>query len=197
MPNPSWTDWVTAISTAATVIASGAAGIVALLAYRRDIRSVLPIVEVDLNWIEGDAADGVFLKIDLKIVNRLDETLVLNNAAVVRPKRANLAQEDRTTARGGYQQRIPSKLRATHVRLNWQIQASGAYTTILGPPSRTDLVREPIYIFPPADWPGGIVRVDIWASSKALTIRDKRIVIFRRTPPRPSKATELIAKNIP
>lgn len=45
-------------------------------------------------------------------------------------------------------------------------------------------------VWPPASWNGGMLRADLRISSKADTIRDRRITISISTPARPSKQTD-------
>jgi hypothetical protein len=45
-------DWITATATAATALAASIAGLIAWLAFRRDVRASLPIIEADFAWAD-------------------------------------------------------------------------------------------------------------------------------------------------
>lgn len=73
---PGWTDWITAAATAITAVVVALSGWVAWLTYLRDKRHELPVIEPTLEWQE-DAKIGAHIKLRLWVVNRLDETLLI------------------------------------------------------------------------------------------------------------------------
>src|SRR5580700_8594103 len=80
--HPSVTDWITAAATGATAIATTIAGFIAWLAFRRDSRNQLPIIEADFGF------EWPYRVLNLIIRNRLPETIVVtSDLPLLLPKR--------------------------------------------------------------------------------------------------------------
>jgi hypothetical protein len=61
---------------------------------------------------------------------------------------------------------------------------------------KADTYHKEFYISPPDDWGEGSVKIDLRISSKALTIRDRRITIHKRIKPNPISNTDVIANSM-
>jgi hypothetical protein len=185
-------DWITATATGITAVAAGFAAFVAWLAFRRDARASLPVVEADLEWdIDGASS---FVLVTLTIRNRLEETITLDSARVKRPDGTLISNK---IVLGNDGRGIAVKRGdAPFIKIEREIQPLGSptesYFQII---QRTDVFQTELFLSPPNDWDGGWIRIDLRISSKALTIRDKRMVIKRRISPKPAKQTEAKANN--
>lgn len=166
-------EWITAIATVATALLTGTGGVATWLALRREGRRQLPIIEFDLSR----RATGEAL-VDLRIRNRLDETLVLTELAVVRPRGALASNRFVKTADGRRGEAVAGT--ASKLSLN----------VVIGPEEDRSHIPgfRPSYLQTFTLWPperflsGQSVELSLRFSSKALTIRDKRIVIKNSMP---------------
>ena len=170
------TDWITAVSTFGTMLVAGIAAWASLAMYWRAVSREMPIIEPDFTW-KVDPQLGRCIHATLKIVNRLDETLTIISAAVAKPRAASVSMGEYRTDRSGYQSHFPTASSKRDIPLGWDVQPRGAFSQHFG---ARDITRRDLYIFPPESWRGGIVRITLTASTKALTIRDRRITIKRR-----------------
>jgi len=166
---PQLTDWITAGATAITAVATGVAGLVAYLALRRDSTKELPVVEAILK----PAGKSDALSLQAVIRNRIAETLVAESVRVTRPKGASLAR---------MQSAGVSRRDATSGELMLGIEIPPAGSSIRGGPfdgTYSDSANVWLLLFPPQGWSAGVVEIQFRISSRALTIRDKRIVVRR------------------
>jgi hypothetical protein len=185
--HPSVTDWITAAATGTTAIAATIAGFVAWLAFRRDSRNQLPIIEADFGF------EWPYRVLNLIIRNRLPETIVVTSAIIRRPK-GSLISKPEWSSKGGIEIKQPTSNR---VDLDFDVAPFGAATVgIPGAPMYADAQRCDLYLLLPIDWTSGIVVIDLRISSRALTLRNKRMVIKRFTTAPPARKTAASA-NIP
>lgn len=174
-------DWITAGSTAATAIVAAAGSLVACLAYRRDSRASFPVVEVDLDWSRWFSN---ILTLNLIVRNQLYETITLDSIRVKKPSQMTFSK---SVKKDDGSSEI-EKGHSSRVTIGRTIAPIGIATEF--PPgrmTRLDMDREEYYLSPPDGWNGGIVDIDLRISSRALTMRDKRIVIKRRISPNTSR----------
>jgi hypothetical protein len=154
----------------------------------------MPIVERSFEWVTS--AEGMsFVHIRLLITNRLDETLIVETIQIRTPSRQRLRQLSRVRVdRGGQSQweDRPSADGHRKVRIWREIMPSGdvriaAFAT---QSVRVDRERFRFYLGPVKSARGLNIKLVVCVSSKALTIRHKRIVIKSRMTPRPAKQTD-------
>ena len=174
MSAPSSTDWITAISTAATGFFAAIAAWATFSAFRRESRRILPVVELNQSGGGGDIEFGDFLTMHLKIANRLDETLEIEKIIVKKPRHSRIS-----SGIVGQDGILHASVGATNIIFNPTIiSESGSYNEIYGLTQRADRSHIEIYIVPPKDWRSGSVRIDVVVSSRAKTIWRKRIVVM-------------------
>jgi hypothetical protein len=171
------TDWITSGSTFGTMIVAGMAAWATLAMYRRDVRREMPIIEPDFGR-KTDPTLGDYVEVNLKIVNRLEETLLVSSVTVDRPRSAMITRGGPGVGQSGYRGQVPTPSIKRTIDLDWPVQPSGSYDAkfmeAFVPAVRTDVARRTFYLLPPPSWDEGIVRMTLTVSSKALTIRDKR-----------------------
>jgi hypothetical protein len=164
------------------------------LAFRRDVKRSFPVVEGNIQW--ADPKFGSFLGFRLVIRNQLYETVVFESAKVRKPRGALFAEQKRNDFYGdiiGLE-----KGNSDSIAQSREISPIGSASGFMAPPGqvrRVDIYVESFYLSLPENWDGGKVRVDLWLSSKALTIRHRREKVKRRISPRPSKQTDEKAKS--
>jgi hypothetical protein len=167
---PSITDWITAAATGAT---AAIAGYIAWLGLHRDSVARLPVVEAELS------NDGGQCTLRLIVRNRLPEAIVVTSARIRRPKSALISRVS-TSSYGEGEVEPPTSDR---VDLNVEIAAAGTERVDnQGGPCEADVKPLTLYLFPPVGWVGGSAVIDLRISSRALTLRDKRIAIRRFMP---------------
>lgn len=176
MAEPSLTDWTTAISTAITGIFAAVAATVSIAAYRRDTRKGLPIVETHIARF-GTAPFGRFIEASVNITNRLDETLTIDAIIIREPKGATLSEGTIGLGAVGYGG-LPEPAAGTSNQINpmRKIRPAGAYSVRKGATEPTVAYSLPLYVALPDKWSGGRLTFCVFVSSKAETIRHKRIV---------------------
>lgn len=180
MATPTWTDWVTAISTATTAMIAGLAVWFGLL---RDKRARLPVVEHDAEWRSLGGEDYICFHVTVR--NRLYEMINIRFARVSRPRGATLfdlsmIERDHSNRPA----RLPRSSSATLI-INRDVRPIGDVPSRAadeGPfvASRVDVQFFDIYLRPPPHWSSGRTAIELRISSRASTIRDKRIIIRRR-----------------
>jgi hypothetical protein len=189
MSDGSLPDWITATSTGITAVATGAAAFVAWVALRREARASRPIIEPEFYWFED------YLALKLIIRNQLYETIILDSASVIRPRRSLISKDTKVGPDGGFGGVI--KGNSSIIKICREISPVGtareAYSGLM---RRTDVSRVDLYLSPPGNWNGGVVKVDLRISSKSLTIRDMRVAINRSVSPKIIKQTDERANNV-
>lgn len=151
-------DWITAAATAATALFAAITGWAAMQAYRREVKPDFPVVELDSKWsIEGEIGPHIIIR--FTILNRLDETLVVQECTIEKPKM--VAISDGIISSGGML--VPSRGVGQRIRLNYNVHRSETFSFAL-------------FLSPPEDWHHGEIVAQFLISSKASTIRNKRIV---------------------
>ena len=182
------TDWITSGATLATAVLAGVGAWISYVGYRWNREQMMPRVEPDFYW--GQDIDlGVFIKGDFWIVNRLDETLEITSLSVKRPSQANISLGKYNIQQHAY---LPVKATRSQIECDYKIEEIGETHSIGGRSDRRCLI---FYVFPPPKWLCGTIHVEIFFSSKALTIRNRRVVIKRRMAELPAKRTEDIANK--
>jgi hypothetical protein len=171
MPEPSWTDRVTAVATAVTAFFAAIAAVATVVALYREAKRSLPVIELTT------AELGALLKLHLKITNRLDETLVIDKISVTKPRDARLSQGKRPPPPTYSNTREPEVGETNFVLSPAIVYETGSISTMMGLPERIDRSVLDLYFSPPENWRGGSLRLDIFVSSRADTIRNKRIVV--------------------
>lgn len=190
-PQSQLTDWITAVATAATALAAGIAGFIAWLAYRRDQRLSLPTVEAVLRWVRDQDDDFILLKLIIR--NPLWETIILESAHAKYPQSTLISSKYENI--NGEMTPI-KKGESSYTDIDDEIYSYGSTSDFYpGRSVRADVYHRDIYLLPPRDWSGDKVRIDLFISSRALTLRHKRVTIKRRISPRPSKQTEANARS--
>jgi hypothetical protein len=191
--HPSIADWITAASTAATAIAAALAGWIAFAALRRDTKASLPTIETDIRWC-AEADGEQYILLEVLIRNPRWETIIIESAKVVAPRNATISDKFKYV-NGTMVRQIRGD--GSSIDMNVRVGSYGSESDLFSPgrPQRSDICRHEIYLLPPPDWSEGSMRVDLRISSKALTIRHKRIVIRRRIGARPKRQIEENANN--
>jgi hypothetical protein len=179
------TDWVTATSTAITAILVGLSGWVAWLTYLRDKRRELPVIEPTFDWKE-DATVGPYIKLRLWVVNRLDETLLIEAISVRCPRKSLLSEGITTRNQIGHSVTLPARGSTNSLVIKERIESAGSNMERLpGHRSRTDVSAIEFFIFPPSKWASGKISIILRISSKARTILNRRMVIVAKVAARP------------
>jgi hypothetical protein len=177
-------EWITSVATAATAVAAAVTGFIAWLALRREAQPLPPVIEISCTWPYKDRT----LTLSLVIRNRIYETVTIDSVRVVRPKGMTL-NVDIPDGRGGYtSQPTTERERA----LKWSVGALGTDQSVT---QSGDVSYHWLALKPPVDWDGGWIVLEFRISSKALTIRDKRMVIKRQVPTAPKTQTEAKANR--
>ncbi len=177
MSEPTWTDWVTAVSTAATGLFVAVGAWATIASSRRDSRRLLPVVEVSNIGGGGDIDFGSFLTVQFRITNRIDETLIVEKIVIEAPRNSRISRgENRRVASGAYQT-VPAKGETNFLLSPITVNETGAYSNGLGLTQRLDRRTLDAYVVPPKGWSSGTLKFGVFVSSKADTIRHKRIVV--------------------
>jgi hypothetical protein len=171
-------DWITAVATAATAMAAGCAAFIAWRAYRRDARMSEPIVEAEIDW--GEAAFADYLCLTVLIRNQLYQTITIDSVTAIRPKGMCAAVETRKDFYGDLIKLEPGSSPKRVV--GHEIQPLGTSTDFYSPGTirRYDIFKGTYYFSPPGSWKGGVVKLVLRISSKAVAAPDSRIVIHKR-----------------
>ena len=177
-------EWITAIATAATAVAASAAGFIAWVSLRRDAAALPPIIEVSWAWPHEERT----IYVAMVFRNRLYETLIIDSIRVVQPKKTTI-QSEVPNGRGGTTT-VPST--DTKREVKWPIGALGTERSMTQPGAVTYHWFE---LKPPSTWDGGWLVLQLRISSKALTIRDRRITIKRHIPTTPKTQTDAKASS--
>lgn len=173
------TDWITAASTALTGIFAGIASAVAWVSLTRDGKSILPVVDPSCERREAkDHPEALFVA--LNITNRSNETLRLHSIEIKRPKRVQMAFAN--VSPGG--KRSVADIQNPPVLVDLTMRPCGAKSQIFDQWVPHDVERVEFYIFPRKPFRAQEAHIALKFSSSALTIRDKRMVISMRVPPR-------------
>ena len=165
----SWTDWMTAVATAVTAFFVALGWVAAVAASRRNTKRLLPTTELAFMG-EGRSMDfGDFLQVRISITNRLDETIVIRKIIVRKPTNSFVSSGE--WIQGSYiGQKSPALGETNFVQPNITIQEK--VPTAIHYETPIDL-----YVVPPEGWQSGVLRLDVFVSSNADTIRNKRIVV--------------------
>ena len=130
-------DWITAAATAATALFAAITGWAAMQAYRREVKPDFPVVKSDSKWsIEGEIGPHIIIR--FTILNRLDETLVVQECTIEKPKM--VAISDGIISSGGML--VPSRGVGQRIRLNYNVHRSETFSFAL-------------FLSPPEDWHHG------------------------------------------
>jgi hypothetical protein len=195
-------DWITAISTATTAFVAIVGAVIAYVAYRRDGLPPMPVIEVEVRW--ENPKRGLFVVMEIVTRNQLYETVTVDNIRIKKPHGMTLAIEK--------QYRIQESLKNTKIEnriepiaivsqpLDWEIAPIGETSTAFRGTQheqtwRRDVHSRNIYLSPPNGWLGGRIEIELTVSSKALTIRPRRITIKRQVPVAPKMQSAEIANN--
>jgi hypothetical protein len=174
MSVPSWTDWVTAISTAGTAVAASAAGIAAWLGYRRDSRLWRPVIETKTEWRALSGENCIVSNVIVR--NQLRETIVVKSARAIKPRGMTMTDTPVRNRNGGA---------GETVEINRSINPVGSNTggSPLGQAlgvQPTDLATFDFYLLPPPQWSAGRIAVEVRIEMRSVATRAKRMVIKRR-----------------
>lgn len=127
-------------------------------AYRREVKHDFPVVESDSKWsMEGEIGPHIIIR--FTILNRLDETLVIQECTIKKPRRATISNGIISSSG----MLVPSRGIGQRIILNYNVYRSQAFSFAL-------------FLSPPEDWRPGEIVARFLISSKASTIRSKRIV---------------------
>jgi hypothetical protein len=157
------------------------------------------VIEADETVVGGKAKNRAYKPeptyrvLTLIIRNRLPETIVVTSAKIKRPK-GSLISKPEWSSKGGIEIKQPTSHR---IDLDCDVAPFGAATVGMpGAPMYADTQRCDLYLLFPTEWTSGIVAIDLSISSRALTLRDKRMVIKRFTTAPPARKIAASA-NIP
>ena len=182
------------MSTAATGVFAAIGSVIAYRSYKRDIAAGFPRVEPDLKW-SHDEVLGSYVGVQIFLVNRLDETLEITSAAVRKPRRSKISLGEWKVNKTGFNSYYATKAKGNNVEMKAEVSEAGSGWNDAGPFGRADRTQLRFCVYPPRRWLGGSLRIDLRISSKALTIRDKRIVVQRRLAPKTSSIKDDVAKS--
>jgi hypothetical protein len=185
-----WSEWITAASTAITGVFAGIAAWAAWVAVAREKDLSLPIVAPGTAWVKSGVEESLYLS--LKITNRLDETLVLEQISVVRPRKAKIALMTRD--RDGNVSRSNSATRKLRLD-DLKISSRGATFKMMNTVQSLDSTSVEFHVFLGPGFSGKAMRLRAAFSSNALTIRERRMTINVRVPPKKSKSSEEIINS--
>jgi hypothetical protein len=173
-----WTDFLTAISTAATA-ATIAAG---FYTWRRDNRFRAPIVEFIAQW--ASLGGERYIDAHLIVRNQFSYTIFIDSVRMKRPRRMRIATEKQllkpdVNSRGN----LPTDTLSS-VDLNYQIRPiGGALPVIYSQDGRThlpgDVSNVHLYLIPPINWSEGALKIEIKVSRTLQKVQHKRITIKR------------------
>lgn len=174
-------DWITAWATAITAILTGTGGLAAWLALRREQLREMPIVERTVHWDDGH------LILKLTITNRLPETLILDSVEITRPRGTTISDStgpgDKAWSPGPP---VPGVGPVLPCRFSINRAGSEGSQHSVG-----DIGYRGFSVWPPTGWSSGHLKIVLRVSSKAETIRNKRMVIKHRVPEAPRRQTEV------
>lgn len=175
-PSADWPIWITAGATALTAVLTGTGGFAAWLALNRERQREMPVVERSFTWKDDH------LHLSLTVRNRLAETLVLDSIQIAFPRRSTVSSQHGkiTDSYGNPGPPVPGERPLLECR--HEVNAYGASRSNH---SAGDTAYWSFALWPPAGWTGGRVVVVLRLSSKAETIRSRRIVIKGRVPTDP------------
>jgi hypothetical protein len=163
------TDWITAVATALTAVAAWVGGVFGYLAYRRDVSRQVPVIEATIK--RNPNSKGVLTLIAVAR-NRMAETIVIDSVLATQPEGILIAKSAPQFSIKDAKAELP---------LGFDVPPLGSIiheAPFAGMPD--DASQFSLYLFTPEGWTDGVVEVEFRVSSRALTIRDKRIVIKRR-----------------
>lgn len=184
-PDIDWPVWITAGATVITAILTGTGGVAAWLALRREREREMPVVERSLYWDKGH------LILKLTVTNRLPETLTLDSVEIKRPRGTTISDE---TGPGDKEWNpgppIPGE--SSIMVCGHPVKRAGS---VASQHSFGDTSYWGFSVWPPASWKAGVVKIVLRISSRAETIRNRRIVIKSKVPAAPKSITEDSAKS--
>lgn len=175
-----WAVWITAGATVLTAVLTGTGGVAAWLALRRERQKEMPVVERSFYWQD----DHVLLALTVR--NRLAETLVLNSIQIASPPRFTVSPPHSTSTNLYGDPGPPIRGERSLLECRHEVNA---YGSLRSNHSTGDTAYWSFALWPPEGWQGGKVVVVLRMSSKAETIRSRRIVIKGSVPADPRSAT--------
>lgn len=162
-----WATWITAAATVATALLTGTGGFAAWLALSRERRKEMPILERSYTF------DGEKLKLGMMLRNRLPEVVVLDSIEVLKPQGMTITDEHGPRSSFGGPG-APLRGTRSKVDFGYQVQPLGAARSQI---SSGDSAYFNFTFWPPESWSGGEVKLALRISSKADTIRNRRVVV--------------------
>jgi hypothetical protein len=171
-------NWITAISTAVTAVFAALAWRVGIQNDRRDRKRDLPVVELSvLSYRHTEFCD--YAAMGLTVTNRLDETLFVEKVSIKAPKGGLISTGEYVVESDGSAYLAPpltpQKTTSDSILVNTEISPRGE-TSQSGDGERFDQLDYRLFVAPPPGWRSGTIEIETLISSRAGTIRRKRIV---------------------
>jgi hypothetical protein len=169
---------INAAAAVVTAAATSATGYFAWRAWRQQQADRQPVVELRHDWL-GDGS----LSLWVTIRNRLGESMVVEEAHVLRPRRALLTRDRARDETGGESGFAPAKER--RIRLDWNVAPFGTPTATVGRGSFAGTsANERIQMNAqfPGGWRGGQLKLALRIASVSLDEQRRWIKIKRRIP---------------
>ena len=179
-------EWITAVATGATALLTGTGGLAAWLALRREQRRELPVIERSVEWRAG------YLLVSLTVRNRLPETITLDRIDLRKPKLATITLGHSPTTDGYGNTGPPLRGGEDFLLVGYSVRPYGSSPSQI---STGDTGHFQFAIWPHPSWVAGGVVMVLRISSKAETIRNRRIVIKSKVAADPAKQAAEKASN--
>ena len=174
---------INAVAALVTAAATSATGYFAWRAWRQQQADREPVVELRHHW-ESDGS----LTLRVTIRNRLGESMVVEEASVLRPRRALLTRERARDETGGEAGFAPAK--EARIRLDWNVAPVGTPPAMLGGrmPMGGTGANETIVMNVqfPQGWRGGRLKIALRIASTSLDVKRRWVTIKRRIPAPPA-----------
>ncbi|WP_367159918.1 hypothetical protein ABUE34_12795 [Kozakia baliensis] len=157
------TDWITAISTAATTLG----GAIVFLIGRNE---KLPLIEPQAHRYTDGPRKG-FVRVSLQMTNKIPEALAISRIKVRYPRGAALHEANRVADRAGIWKEFPATDSAESIDYNYEIAKSSRE------PPVPEVLRAAIFYL--SGIPDNVqeIKVSFCLSSSARTIENRRLTV--------------------
>jgi hypothetical protein len=177
---------INTVATVVVAVATSATAYLAWRAWRQQQADREPIVELRHHWDR----DGSLLLL-VTIRNRLDESMVVEEASVIRPRRALLTDErarDETGGEAGFLPAEKARIRlARYVAPVGTVPSTRSFgsTQFIGSGANETIAMNVQF---PHGWRGGPLKIALRIATVSLDVQRRWITIKRRIPARPTSA---------
>lgn len=173
--------WITATATVATAILTGTGGLAAWVVLLRERGKEMPIIERSFRWRDDH------LLVSLVVRNRLHEAITLDSIKVIKPGGATINWPTGPSDRAGD---VGPPMAGDGPLLNVGYSAAPLGTPRPQHFGSGDTGFWSFSIWPEPSWSGGAIKLVLRISSKAETIRNRRVVIKSMIPAKPSSSND-------